>query len=261
MSLIHYGDIHADGYNPFREISMSFGRPLMIPSGGNMIKLPEAVDDEHLNSKVGKWNTQPKGLPSLLESYIQTIKLYDILGQALDREELKELTLSSKPNSESSSDELSNILKLETKIMEWREALPSYLQYDPSVSYNGLGKTFTTEWVTILSAHVLAQATRLYTRSVNIRYYGEATLTDRRFLHIRLLVLRPALERLFETQQRHRQAPNKGSIGPRLQDTMLSDIAAQCMLCADRLVKVLDAQIKLQSFVAWWYNVSCKCFF
>ncbi|KAJ5520864.1 fungal-specific transcription factor domain-containing protein [Penicillium fimorum] len=193
-----------------REISMSFGRPLMIPSGGSMIKLPEAIDDEQLNSEVGKWNTQPKGLPSLLESYIETIKLYDILGQALDREELRESILSSKLHSESSTDDLSNILKLETKIMEWREALSSYLQYEPPVSNYDLGESVTSEEATILSSHLLAQATRLYTRSVNIKYSNEADLTH----------------------------------------------PVQCMLCADKLVKVLDAQIRSQSFVAWWYNVS-----
>ncbi|KAG7285016.1 hypothetical protein NEMBOFW57_009634 [Staphylotrichum longicolle] len=79
-----------------REISMSFGRPLMINTAGNeQLKLPEAIDDEYLSDVAGgEWNSQPSNRPSLLESYIQTIKLYDILGQVLDREELKDDKLS-----------------------------------------------------------------------------------------------------------------------------------------------------------------------
>lgn len=39
-----------------REISMSFGRPLMI-SGGDQLRLPEAIDDEYLSEVGGKRNT------------------------------------------------------------------------------------------------------------------------------------------------------------------------------------------------------------
>lgn len=44
----------------------------------------------------------------------------------------------------------------------------------------------------------------------------------------------------------------------RVQDLMLSDMAAQCVLSAHNLVKFLDAQIHFQSMVAWWYNISCE---
>ena len=75
-----------------REISMSFGRPLMITNASNdKLQLPHAIDDEYLSDKPGaERGTQPPGQQSMLESYIQTIKLYDILGQVLDREEWRD---------------------------------------------------------------------------------------------------------------------------------------------------------------------------
>lgn len=69
---------------------MSFARPLMIVTEDKPVRLPEPIDDSRLDEEMGKWHAQPRDLPSLLESYIQTIKLYDILKQVLDREELKD---------------------------------------------------------------------------------------------------------------------------------------------------------------------------
>ena len=100
----------------------------MIPASKKSIKLPAAIDDNRLSDEVGKVNSQPNNLPSLLEYYVQTIKLNDILGQVLDREEpstqtLSETTLGSQA-----------ILSLDTKIMKWRDRLPTYLKYDPRSS-------------------------------------------------------------------------------------------------------------------------------
>ncbi|KAL2167583.1 hypothetical protein VTG60DRAFT_1094 [Thermothelomyces hinnuleus] len=98
------------------EISMSFGRPSMINthSGGEQLRLPAAIDNGFLSDDVsGKENKQPSNCPSLLESYIQTIKLYNILGQALDREESSDT--SANPNADARW-----LLDLDTKIMDWR---------------------------------------------------------------------------------------------------------------------------------------------
>jgi hypothetical protein len=80
-----------------------------------------------------------------------------------------------------------------------------------------------------------------------------------RFLHVRVLILRPALEHLFQ-KQRHIQPNARARSSPvaRVQDLMLSDIAAQCVLTADALVRCLDTHIRSQSLVAWWYNIGCK---
>jgi hypothetical protein len=137
---------------------MSFGRPLMIVTRDETVRLPEPIDDSRLGEKMGEWNTQPRDHPSLLESYIQSIKLYDILKQVLDREELKD-----------SSDicpDIRSLLSLDTMIMEWRDALPSYLQYDTSSDESGLPETRTPEGILIPQVDFSAQASSYSPSSV-----------------------------------------------------------------------------------------------
>ncbi|KAB5580894.1 fungal-specific transcription factor domain-containing protein [Coniochaeta sp. 2T2.1] len=239
-----------------REISMSFGRPLMInnTAGGDYLKLPQAIDDEYLNEEAGgEWNLQPRDCPSLLESYIQTIKLYDILGRVLDREETKHATtattatpslarLSQLDTPPDMGLDTQSLLDLDNMIMEWLDALPSHLRYEPTSELARDNRALTPESIPLTHTHFSAQAKRLYAR----------------FLHVRVLILRPALEHLFH-KQRHAQSdaparPNKSV--SRVQDLMLSDIAAQCVLSADSLVRCLDTYIRAKSLVAWWYNIS-----
>ncbi|KAE8383726.1 fungal-specific transcription factor domain-containing protein [Aspergillus bertholletiae] len=211
----------------FREISMSFGRPLMIATAGEAVQLPEAIDDDRLSEVVGGWNCQLSNIPSLLEPYVQTIKLYDILKQVLDREELTD-----------SSDiclDIHSILRLDTMIMEWRDALPSYLRYDPLSTQSHAASTNMDS-----QANFAAQATRLQAR----------------FLHVRVLILRPALDLLFQKQQQSPLTSNRGSIEQRVQDLIVCNIATQCALSAHNLVNLLHTQIQTHNLVAWWYNIS-----
>ena len=154
-----------------REISMSFGRPLMINSGGaDQLTLPEAIDDERLNEEVGgMWNRQPSNCPSLLESYIQTIKLYDILGQVLDREDSKDGSggaagrMPPVDRPPLANSDTQSLLDLDTMIMEWRDSLPAHLQYDPSLDRDRPDGALTPE-SSIPPCDFLAQAKRLHTR-------------------------------------------------------------------------------------------------
>lgn len=114
-----------ESYCLAREISMSFEQPLMIPAYRATIRLPEAVDDDRLSDEIGKWNVQPKSLPSLLEYYIQTIKLYTILRQVLDRQERTGGRSQEEPSDNRA------MLSLDSEIMTWRGSLPTYLKYDP----------------------------------------------------------------------------------------------------------------------------------
>lgn len=135
---------------------MSFGRPLMIVAGCEGIRLPEPIDDHRLAEAMGQWNFQPAGSPSLLESYIQTIKLYDILKHVLDTEELKV--------SSDTSPDVRSLLSLDTMIMEWRDALPPYLRYKPSSESTSSTETHTSRELAESRHHFSAQAKRLHTR-------------------------------------------------------------------------------------------------
>lgn len=149
-----------------REISMSFGRPLMIATGNEEMKLPASIDDSYLSDEMETWNAQLETTPSLLESYIQTIKLYDILGQVLDREE-RRYSRSIESHSASSIEaniDIQSLMSLDTIIMEWKDSLPAYLQYDPYVQDCSEGERVSTDGTARRQAAFLAQAKRLYTR-------------------------------------------------------------------------------------------------
>ncbi|KAK3402693.1 fungal-specific transcription factor domain-containing protein [Sordaria brevicollis] len=237
-----------------REISMSFGRPLMITnSSSDRLGLPHAIDDEYLSDKPGaEWGSQPPGQHSMLESYIQTIKLYDILGQVLDREEWRDgpafskvtpADLGSAPENVAANTQ--SMLDLDTLIMEWLDSLPEYLRYDPSPENDRRrdGAGDLTPANEIPPTDFSAQAKRLHAR----------------FHHVRVLILRPALEQLFGKQRRCQQSlhlpkPSRIKVAV-VQDLMQSEIAAQCVVSADSLVRSLDSHIHSHSLTAWWYNI------
>ncbi|CAH0051365.1 unnamed protein product [Clonostachys solani] len=227
-----------------REVSMSFGRKLTALPIATNPRLPNLVDDDLLSDQPGKWNTQTDGLPSLVESFVYTAKLYDIFYRLLDRPELQE-PISPDKGYEVPEGGLSSIralLELDHAVMEWREGLPSYLRYEPELTERN-----TTDSLSTLNRSspphpdLTIQAQRLYLR----------------FLNIRILILRPALDQLFEKQRRNQTEPGKRR-HRRLGDAILRDAAIQCVQCAQELAIFLDAQVRSKNLIAWWYNVTCR---
>ena len=127
----------------------------MISSHSCTIKLPSPIDDDRLSDELSNINTQPSDCPSLMEYYIFTIRLYGILGEALDKLE------SRTPSSTKSVNSVHDILELDTQIMEWRESLPSYLKHDPT-NEDGPPLTFTVIHPEVLDISGLSR--RLYCR-------------------------------------------------------------------------------------------------
>ena len=71
-----------------------------------------------------------------------------------------------------------------------------------------------------------------------------------------MLILRPALDHLFEKQQENPKDAGKPRRDAPLETLVLCNVAAQCVHSAQLLVAFLDAEIRSQDFLAWWYNVS-----
>lgn len=128
----------------------------MIAGGSETVPLPQPIDDDRLSGEFGQRNTQPKDIPSLLESYIQTIKLYDILREVLDREELK--------GASDSYPDIRSLLTLDTMIMEWRDSLPPHLQYRQSPEETHFQSGQTADQYILPGLDISAQAKRLYAR-------------------------------------------------------------------------------------------------
>ncbi|KEF53153.1 uncharacterized protein A1O9_10601 [Exophiala aquamarina CBS 119918] len=211
-------------------------RPLLVSASGKFLKLPEPIDDQLLSNEVGNPKVQPKDFHSPMEYYTETAKLYKILGQVLEKQE-PELISDSFSTTQS-------ILGLDVKIMEWQSNLPRHLKQEPlpvdmDFSDDHISEFFLPESLGILDFPALAR--RLHCR----------------FLHTRILILRPALESLFQKQQRQKPdvvfgLPKTGI----LQDSLVRSIAAQCVLLAIDLVNYLATQIRTETFLCWWYNIS-----
>ncbi|KAL5601549.1 hypothetical protein FOBRF1_009082 [Fusarium oxysporum] len=223
-----------------REVTMCFGRQIMGPNVGKGPRLPEPIDDDRLSQVVGQWNIQPPEQPSLLESYIQTIKLYDILNKVTTRKEPH--SLPSPPSTDcqqsTATTNFQNILDLDALLMEWRKALPGYLHYESGSPESSCTENSSSDGLPIPRDHLYYQAKRLYLR----------------FLHVRMLILRPALDLLFEKQQTE-PVVRKGPLEVSVEDLVVSSIASQCVLSAQGLISFLEDETQSKGCQAWWYNV------
>jgi hypothetical protein len=191
--------------NVFREISLSFGQPSMIAASSKSINLPSPIDDEYLSDEIGKSKAQPQSTPSLLEYYIQTIKLYQLLKQVVDTTDI------SIQNSGELMSRIQAMLRLHKLIMEWRDRLPVYLKYGQEVEDRDAARATTSGEIFGNPREPLRLADlskqhfcRLYSISARM----VMILTAFRFLHTIQLTLRAALELLFERQ--HQVRPNSG---------------------------------------------------
>ena len=74
----------ADIYNSV--LSLLYGRRLTVNPTSTLndrLALPAVIDDEYLSLSSDCFNSQPQGVPSLAECYVEAVKLQDILGQVL----------------------------------------------------------------------------------------------------------------------------------------------------------------------------------
>ncbi|KEF53504.1 uncharacterized protein A1O9_10479 [Exophiala aquamarina CBS 119918] len=218
-----------------REMALSFGRSPVGATISRRFQLPQAIDDKNISEQVGKINTQPADAPSVLEVYIQIIRLYDIPGPLLDQDEV------GPENAPDDGPHIDLLLKLDTVIIKWRDDLPQYLRYDPSDDQNSREKSvFPQSEPCMQQPSMLNHGRKIYAR----------------FLYIRQLILRPALEAFFKKQQNNQGFHNRMSGDTGLEDLMLGRIAAECVMSAVTLVETLNAHIKMHDFMAWWLNVS-----
>ncbi|KAH6698505.1 fungal-specific transcription factor domain-containing protein [Leptodontidium sp. MPI-SDFR-AT-0119] len=216
-----------------REISMSYGQRRMIPPAAQKPKLPESIDDEWLGEESGAWNNQTPATPSLVESYIQTIKLYDVLGQILDRDDLSFAT-----QTEAITD-AQELLNLDSILTEWRASLPDYLKHETSGNAGEDASLSVPEPGFRSHTDFAIQSTRLHGR----------------FLHIRMLLLRPALVSIFQKLQDGQQSTSTASMQDKFQDYILSSTAAECVVSAQSLIDWLETNLSASSLPAWWHSI------
>lgn len=205
-----------------RFTALSYGRPCMISREmASTSPLPSIVDEEHITN--GQQATvQPNGIPARMAFFAETLQLYVILEELL-----------SSSYSGGARDDFPTYFALEAKLAKWESQLPAHLKVE---FYNQQIPASATDGVFMRQAVVLRQ----------------------RFLHIRILTLRPILSSYI--------APDPvGQVGnSAFLDAITKRLAHEC---SQEVITVAQEAIELvrtyrsSDFAttglvsAWWYCV------
>ncbi|KAI0189066.1 fungal-specific transcription factor domain-containing protein [Astrocystis sublimbata] len=240
-----------------RVLSLTYGRPFMIQSSSsveNMV-LPAAIDDEYLVRYPSAPGEQPPLTPSLIECYVQSTKLKDILIQVLgnfnDGHQKSRYTTDSGAAEQGvmSSSKLQRLLDIDSLLVRWHKQLPKHLRI----------RTYKEEGTSSVGSDSSSSLrTRIYRR--------QGTVLEARFLHTRLLLLRPALTVLQVPKKQRswiqgliddREDSEEDSIQSNMSQGMLVKAANICVSTALDLVHLLSAglQSDVDYLPAPWYNV------
>ncbi|KAL7917029.1 fungal-specific transcription factor domain-containing protein [Trichoderma austrokoningii] len=110
-----------------RTLSMTFGRPPAIPVEYVQMSLPLDVEFDGISPINGSQMEILNG-PSTVSFFISTIKLYSILGAAIADQYGQNLGCAPQPPI---APMLENVIKLESKLLQWRRDLPLQLKARP----------------------------------------------------------------------------------------------------------------------------------
>ncbi|EFY98046.1 Zn(2)-Cys(6) zinc finger domain protein [Metarhizium robertsii] len=203
-----------------RMVSLTHGRPAMISRNlASAVPLP-------LTSS----NAKPNDYGRLTEGsfFVKSIELYEITHRVL-------LDLYSEPGSRPRStihddrkdEDLASVMQLDSAMMKWEESLPKFLVLgDADVANNDVS-------------------------------HRQAVILHIRFLHARMLLLRPVVARVCLPP------PGFGVAAARPPDSLQSRVMQQCTIyCVEIARSIISLLLKYQAndgtvglLPAWWYRV------
>ncbi|KAF2788531.1 hypothetical protein K505DRAFT_255310 [Melanomma pulvis-pyrius CBS 109.77] len=237
-----------------RVLSLTYGRPLMIhpTTTQKQLFLPSAIDDQYLTCLLDAPGSQPDGVPSLMECYVQAIKLQDILGQVLaafyyaapdHRIEdtsvfdfgLNYMTSSVVGDGIRNSD-FQMLLDVDSLLTTWHDSLVPHLKVQ---AYQNGGVPIGT------GDSVRASM-----------FHRQAVVLEVRYLHTRLTMLRPMLSVLCDlTRRSDATSTDEDSLESNMRHGMLLKAAKLCLSVAQDLVDLITSKAPLGLCPAPWYNV------
>ncbi|KAH7141321.1 fungal-specific transcription factor domain-containing protein [Dactylonectria estremocensis] len=232
-----------------RVLALAYGRPLMIhlAKPQDQLVLPSAVDDEFLTRHPQVPGSQPEGIPSKMECYVQAIKLKEIMGQVLTT------CYDGGPedkNNDSVGPDTANGLEKESRIngnglqaifdvdgllTAWHNQLPEHLRV----------LTYQDECIPAHSLNLEG----------NLMFRRQATVLEARYLHVRLVMLRPVLT--FLASDSCKASLETHSLTSNMRHDQLVKAANSCVSVAQRLVNLVTENFSPDSDLlpAPWYNV------
>ncbi|KAJ5097484.1 hypothetical protein N7456_008205 [Penicillium angulare] len=130
-----------------RVLSLTYGRPLMVHSttSQSQLMLPSPIDDQYLVQSTTNIGSQPEETPSLVDCYIQAVKLQEILGHILtlfyygnppcnQEQNLSEILFNSSKEPTNTprvgTTDIQKILKVDKVLIEWHNKLPAHLKVE-----------------------------------------------------------------------------------------------------------------------------------
>ncbi|KAK9350162.1 fungal-specific transcription factor domain-containing protein [Lipomyces doorenjongii] len=220
-----------------RVVSMTYGRPPMISAAlAAAVPRPLAIDEERLPREDGVLVPQ-SDRPSILDFFLQTLELYEILydilvgfyssslGEDLSADETWDKYLE-----RSGVSNIFSTLDIERRLVRWERGLPSHLKLDDSNQDEGPNKYSTRQ----------------------------AVILHQRYLYIRLLSLRPVLSAYVASGTSSIEAA--ASFGGVLSQRIALQCAIMCVTVAQETIELTYTKrpFDLNSvgpIAAWWYNV------
>ncbi|KAE8380074.1 fungal-specific transcription factor domain-containing protein [Aspergillus bertholletiae] len=201
-----------------RVLSMTFGRPGMIPKWlSDSTPLPAMIDDEFLDSQTDSSAIRPDSQPAIMAFTVKTLELYEIMNDTLVELYMKTGERGDRVR------ELTRILELDERLQTWKKSLPSQLQ-DCSTD------------------HPIFQR--------------QASITHLRYLHVRILLFRPAhAQSCIQGTSAH----SAGSHDESLSQLMFNQCSSICYKVAHDLIGLYSASLNLGDLLgplpAWWYSI------
>lgn len=236
-----------------RVSSMTYGRPTTIDKKlAAAVPRPLGIDEDKLQD-FGRVPT-PDG-PSLIDFFVETLALYDILYDILTAfysVSISEDSLGEDKwaryfgGSEPDTNWSPSVLAIDRRLIRWEANLPAHLKTQRSSNHLETNKYF------------IRQAIILRQRYVNGLPCCPCKLILPRYLHVRLLALRPVLSAYVaaETSNTDTSSAFDGILTQR--------IALQCaVVCVTVAQEAIDLAYTRRSgdptavgpIAAWWYNV------
>lgn len=221
-----------------RIVSTTYGRPLMIAYHFDL-RPPAFIDDVHIRDE--GLEEKSEGSPSVLQFFFQTLTLYDILADILERLYNGRSTSESNENSvdgEMAMERLSHVLSVEGKLSKWRAGIPKCL----------LTSTYADAVGSPDRAFQVTSSTEETSGALEtVPFLRQAVILEARYRHVQIMLYRPVL------------LPHGGPKAPQTVAGLWSDAEkSACKICvsaAVSLIKLIDGNKETPNVPASWYNM------
>lgn len=223
-------------------VSLTHGRPAMISQDlASSVPLPLTSS----NAKPDEYGRLTEG-----SFFVKSVELYEITHRVIcDLYAEPGFQQRCAARTDKQDENLAIVMQLDSAMMAWEEGLPKFLVIsDPDVAMNDVSHR-----------QAVILYIRLFPTSCSTDEKGVQTDADTlpRFLHARMLLLRPIVARVCLPQQ------DSGAASSRSPDSLQSRVMQQCTVCCVDIARnTISMLLKYQAYdgtvgllPAWWYRV------